>query len=116
VSQDQITSGLEELERVREILFGSMARDQDKRIQQLQNEIARLQQAVTQLNSQLAEQNRQHIDQIGQLRQQAEAANASLRSDMEDALSQLRDDKLDRRMLGALLTSLGSRLQEDSAA
>lgn len=116
MSQDQVASGLEELERVREILFGSMARDQDKRIQQLQNEIARLQQAVTQLNGQLAEQNRQHIDQLGQLRQQSEAANVSLRSDMEDALSQLRDDKVDRRMLGTLLTSLGSRLQEDSAA
>ncbi|MBI1297475.1 hypothetical protein GC175_21260 [bacterium] len=116
MSQDQTTSGLEELERVREILFGSMARDQDKRIQQLQNEIARLQQAVTQLNGQLAEQNRQHIDQIGQLRQQTDAANASLRGDMEHALNQLRDDKLDRRMLGDLLTSLGRRLQEDSAA
>ncbi len=116
MSQDQLSASLGELERVREILFGSVARDQDKRLQQLQGEIARLQQAVLQLDAQLAEQRQLHVEQIGELRQHVDAADASLRTDTEQALHQLRDDKLDRRMLGDLLITLGSRLKDEAAA
>ncbi|MEZ4639500.1 MAG: hypothetical protein R2856_31830 [Caldilineaceae bacterium] len=91
-------------------------RDQDKRIQQLQSEIARLQQAVTQLNAQLADQRQQHAEQIEQIRRHVDDADASLRAETEQALHQLRDDKLDRRALGDLLVALGSRLKADADA
>lgn len=116
MSQEQTVTGLEELERVREILFGSVARDQDKRIQQLQAEIVRLQQSLSQTNAQLAEQHRQHVEQVEDLRKYVDENNRSFRSEMEMSINQLNEDKLNRSTLGDLLIALGSRLKESSTS
>ena len=54
----------EKLERIREIVFGAQMRDYNQRFENIQRDLARLQQEIQRLSEQMAEQGRQQSKQM----------------------------------------------------
>lgn len=101
----------QDLERVREILFGNMVRDYEERFQVLQRDVGRLQGALDKTNARLAEQERDHSRRLQELRQELRTASDELRAEMRSVAERLTGDKVDKETLGDLLVEMGSQIK-----
>jgi predicted nucleic acid-binding Zn-ribbon protein len=105
------TGAPQEVDRIRDIIFGSQMRDYDKRFQTVQRDLNRLQQELDRLSDQLSEQDQEQSKKLQSLRSEMRQADDDLRDELRQAVDQLTTDKTDRIVLGDMLVEMGQRLK-----
>jgi predicted nucleic acid-binding Zn-ribbon protein len=106
----QIDSG-QEVDRIRDIIFGSQIKDYEQRFQNVQRDLNRLQQEFDQLNEQLTDQGSDHNKKVQNLRREMRQADDGLRDELRETAQTLSQDKVDRMALGDLFVELGNHLK-----
>ncbi len=101
----------QEVDRIRDIIFGPQMRDYEQRFQRIQRDLDRLQQATDRLNEQLSEQGSNQEKKLQVLRQEMRQADDDLRNELRQTAQMLTTDKVDRQMLGELFVQLGTHLK-----
>jgi chromosome segregation ATPase len=115
---EQTASGAgtaQEVERIRDIIFGPQMRDYEQRFQAAQRDLSRLQQELDRLNEQLSEQDREQGKRLQALRGEMRQADDDLRDELREKAQQLVTDKVDRVALGELFVELGTQLKAGGA-
>jgi uncharacterized protein YukE len=107
---EQATS-IQEVDRIRDIIFGPQMRSYQERFQQIARDMERLQQELDRLSQQLAEQDGSQSKRLQALRQEVREADDNLRAELRRRADQLTSDKVSRDSLGELFVELGTRLQ-----
>lgn len=104
-----------EVERIRDIIFGSQMRTYEGNFQTIQRDLDRLMQEIERLNekltNQIAEQDKSHNQKLQVLERDSRKADDGLRSELREIAQKLTDEKVDRQMLGDLLIELGNQLK-----
>ncbi|MBX3053644.1 MAG: hypothetical protein KF753_19355 [Caldilineaceae bacterium] len=103
----------QDLDRVRDILFGGVIRETEARFTTLQRDLTRLQKALDRANEQLAAQDSAHNKRLQETRQELQESTDELRSETRDALNRLGDEKVDREQLGNLFVEIGNQIKGD---
>ena len=106
---EPVTETTQEVERIRDIIFGTQMRDYDRQFQTLQRDLERWQQEIDRLNEQLAQDN-SHGKKLQTLRREVRKADGDLREELRDTAQKLTADKVDRVALGQLFIELGTNL------
>jgi len=112
--QTKATSQVEsvqEVERIRDIIFGPQMRDYDQRFQTVQRDLDRLQQGIDRLTKQLADQDSSQSKKLQDLRREMRKADDDLRDELRQTAQELMTDKVDRVALGELFIELGTHLK-----
>ena len=107
---EPVTESTQEVERIRDIIFGTQMRDYDRQFQTLQRDLERLQQEIDRLNEQLADQDSGHGKKLQALRREVRKADSDLRAELRDTAQKLTADKVDRVALGQLFIEMGTNL------
>lgn len=116
MAQNQLsTENSQEVERIRDIIFGAQMRDYEQRFQIFQRDVKRLQQEIDRLNEQLAEQAGDQNKKTQQLRVEVRQADDDLRDELRLTAQQLTVDKVDRVKLAELFIDLGNQLKSGSS-
>ena len=105
----------QEVDRIRDIIFGPQMRDYEQRFQTVQRDLARLQQELDRLADQLGEQDREQGNKLQALRGEMRQADDDLRDELRQTAQQLMTDKVDRLALGELFIELGTHLKAGGA-
>ena len=96
----------QEVDRLRDILFGAYIRDYEQRFQVLQRDQARLQEEIDRLNTQLADQEKNHQQRLQSMHKEMRESDDSLREELRQRAQSLQNDKVDRINLGDLFIGL----------
>jgi len=102
---------VQEVDRIRDIIFGPQMRDYDQRFQIVRRDLERLQQELDRLTERLAEQDTTHARRLQEQRQEMRRADDDLRDELRQATQTLTNDKVDRAALGELFIELGTHLK-----
>jgi seryl-tRNA synthetase len=105
----------QEVERIRDIIFGAQMRDYDGRFETVQRDLDRLQGDIDRLSKRLSEQESSHNKQLGDLRQEMRQADDDLRDELRETAQRLTTDKVDRTVLGDLFIQLGKQVKADGS-
>lgn len=105
------TDAPQEVERIRDIIFGTQMRDYEQKFQALQRDLKRSQQEIERLSGQLTEQGSDQGKKLQQLRQEMREADDDVRDELRQSSQQLNTDKVDRLALGELFIELGNHLK-----
>ena len=105
----------QEVERIRDIIFGAQMRDYEQRFQVVQRDLSRLQQELDRLADQMSEQDREQSKRLQSLRGEMRQSDDDLRDELRQAVDQLMTDKMDRVALGDLFVEMGQRLKTGGA-
>ncbi len=100
-----------ELDRIRDIIFGSQMRDYQQRFQALQRDLDRLQKQVNRLSEELTEQDRSQGEKLQTLRRESQQAGDELRDELRQTAQELTTSKVDRVTLGELFVEIGTCLK-----
>ena len=103
----------QDVERIRDIIFGRQMRDYEGRFSAVTRDLERLQQEIDRLTEALSEQDTDHAKKMQALRQDLRTADDGIRAELRDTAQRLTADKVDRVMLGDLLIELGTQLKAD---
>ena len=106
----QLAQG-QEVERIRDIIFGSQMREYTQRFQNMQRDLERLQQELDRLTERLADQSGDQGKKLQELRQEMRQADDNLRTEFRETAQKLTADKVDRETLGELFIELGNHLK-----
>jgi hypothetical protein len=106
---------MQDVGRIREIIFGSQMRDYEQRFRLLQRDLEGLQGELEALREQVSAQGKEQDKKLQALRDDTRQSDDDLRAEMRQAADRLTMDKVDRSTLGDLLIELGNRLKQDSA-
>jgi predicted nucleic acid-binding Zn-ribbon protein len=101
----------QEVERIRDIIFGSQMRTYEGNFQTIQRDLERLMHEIDRLNEKTDEQDRIHSQKLQALERELRKANDNLRTELRETAFKLTDEKVDRQALGDLLIELGSQLK-----
>ncbi len=101
----------QEVDRIRDIIFGSQMRTYEGAFQNIRRDLERLQQEIDRLNEALAEQERVFTQKLQALERELRKADDGLRAELRETAQRLGDEKVDRQMLGDLFSELGSQLK-----
>ena len=112
MSDEHLQASSQDVERIRDIIFGTQMRDYQQQFEALQRDVARLQQELDQLNEQLAEQDSNQGKKIQALRRDTRQADDELRSELRETAQKLATDKVERADLGRLFLEIGTHLTE----
>ncbi len=104
-----------EVDRIRDILFGSQMRDYQQRFQVVQRDLERLRQELDKLSEQLANQDAEHNQKLQNLRREAKQGADELRSELRQTAHDLADAKVDRVTLGEMFIEIGNQLKAGSS-
>ena len=102
---------IEEVDRIRDIIFGHQMRDYEQRFQIVQRDLERLQQEIDRLTEQLADQDSSQSKKLQDLRREMRKADDSLRDELRETAQRLTIEKVDRVALGELFIELGTHLK-----
>jgi hypothetical protein len=102
---------VEEVGRIRDIIFGQQMRDYQQRFDALRRDLERLQGELDRLRQQLTDQDGDQSKRLGALRQETRDADEALRSELRETAARLTDEKTDRSVLADLLIQLGANLK-----
>jgi len=102
---------VQEVDRIRDIIFGHQMRDYDQQFQIVRRDLERLQQELDRLAERLAEQDSSQAKRLQELRQEMRRADDDLRDELRQATQTLTNDKVDRVALGELFIELGTHLK-----
>lgn len=114
-TQDMTPAESQDVDRIRDIIFGPQMRDYQQRFQTLQRDLSRLQQEIDNLTQRLADQDSDQTKQLRSLRSEMREADDDLRDEVRQTAQALRTDKVDRAALGGLFIQLGTVLKEGGA-
>ncbi len=103
----------QDVERIRDIIFGRQMRDYEGRFSAVMRDLERLQQEIDRLTEALSEQDTDHAKKMQALRQELRTADDGIRNELRDTAQRLTVDKVDRVMLGDLLIELGTHLKAE---
>lgn len=106
---------LQDVGRIREIIFGSQMRDYEQRFRLLQRDLENLKDELEALREQSDKQDKEQGKKLQKLRDDTRQSDDDLRAEMREAVDRLTMDKVDRSTLGEILIEMGNRLQADSA-
>lgn len=112
--QTQATTGGEtpqEIDRIRQIIFGPQMRENEQHRQTTQRDIERLQQQVDRLTEQLASLESDQALKLKNLRQEMRESDDDIRQEVRESAQRLASEKVDRVVLGELFVTLGSHLK-----
>jgi predicted nucleic acid-binding Zn-ribbon protein len=112
--QTSATSAVEsvqEMDRVRDIIFGPQMRDYAQRFQAVERDLERLQQEIDRLAEGLADQDSSQTKKLQNLRREMRRADDGLRDELRQTAQTLTSDKVDRVALGELFIELGTHLK-----
>jgi hypothetical protein len=112
MSDDQLQATSQDVDRIRDIIFGSQMRDYQQRFEGYQRDLARLQQEIEHLSEQLAEQDSTQGKKVQSLRREMRQADDDLRAELRETAARLTADKVERLDLGQLFLEIGNRLTE----
>ena len=101
----------QEVDRIRDIIFGSQMRTYEGNFQTIQRDLERLLHEIDRLNEKTDEQDRNHSQKRQVLERELRKADDALRSELRETALKLSDEKVDRQVLGDLLIELGSQLK-----
>lgn len=101
----------EEIEHIRDIIFGAQMRDYNQRFQTVQRDLERLQQEIDRLAEQLADQDSAQRKKLQDLRREMRQADDDLRDELRQTAQALITEKVDRLALGELFVELGTHLK-----
>jgi predicted nuclease with TOPRIM domain len=113
-TEKKIPSGEEkpqEVDRIRDIIFGSQMRTYEGTFEAIQRDLERLSHEIERLNDKTDEQDRNQSKKLQALERELRKADDSLRSELRENVFKLTDEKVDRQALGDLLIELGSQLK-----
>ena len=111
-SQAETEKGaVQEVDRIRDIIFGSQMRDYDQSFQAVQRDLERLQGEIDRLTEQLADQDSEQSKKLQTLRREMRETDDGLRGELRQTAQQLATDKVDRAALGELFIELGTQLK-----
>ncbi len=102
---------IQNVDRVRDIIFGHQMRDYEQRFQLVQRDLKRLQQELDRLAEQISDQQSDHTKKLQGLRQEMREADDAIREDLRLIAQKLTDEKVDRFTFGELFIELGSHLK-----
>jgi len=102
---------VQEVDRIRDIIFGHQMRDYDQQFQIVRRDLERLQQELDRLAERLADQDSSQAKRLQELRQEMRRADDDLRDELRQATQTLTNDKVDRVALGELFIELGTHLK-----
>ena len=105
------TGSVQEVDRIRDIIFGSQMRDYEQQFQMMQRDLERLQGEVDRLTEQLGDQDSEQGKKVQNLRQEMRKADDSLRDELRESAQKLVTDKVDRLALAEMFIELGSQLK-----
>jgi chromosome segregation ATPase len=100
--------GSQEVDRIRDIIFGGQMREYQQRFETVQRDLDRLQQELDRLTEQLADQDSDQGKKLQALRRELRQADDDLRSELREGIHKLADDKVNRADLGQLFIELGN--------
>jgi predicted nucleic acid-binding Zn-ribbon protein len=112
MSDEQLQASSQDVERIRDIIFGTQMRDYQQQFEALQRDVARLHQDIDHLNEQLAEQDSNQGNKVQALRRDLRQADDDLRRELRETAQKLAADKVERVDLGRLFLEIGTRLTE----
>jgi hypothetical protein len=101
----------EELDRVRDIIFGSRMKQYEKNFSTLQQDMGRLQQEIARLNEQLAELETTETKKVQVLRREMTDKVTEVRTELRQRTQELDSDKVDRSVLGELFIEIGNQIK-----
>ncbi len=101
----------QDLERVREILFGGVIRDHDTRFATLQRDLERLQKALDRTNEELANRDSAHSQKLQEARQAFQTENDEIRAELRSSVERLSSAKVDKEQLGNLFIEMGNQIK-----
>ena len=101
----------QEVDRIRDIIFGSQMRTYEGNFQTIQRDLERLLHEIDRLNEKIDEQDRDHSKKLQALERELRKADDNLRTELRETALKLTDEKVDRQVLGDLLVELGSQLK-----
>jgi len=113
--QQEQARPIQEVDRIRDIIFGPQMRDYQERFQQVMRDLERLQQELGRLSQQLAEQDSSQNKKLQALRREVREADDNVRTELRQSVEQLANDKVSRESLGEMLIDLGMRLKGESS-
>ena len=106
---------MQDVGRIRDIIFGSQMRDYEQRFRLLQRDLENLQGELEALRDQTSAQAKEQEKKLQKLRDDVRQSDDDLRAEMREAVDRLTMEKVDRSTLGDLLIELGNQLKQDSA-
>ena len=117
VEAENTNKEIEKINAIRDIIFGSDMQEYDHKFETLKKDLddrykkhkKDLQELQKTIDNKLDELK----DTMMELKKQTDTQIDSLTSDVNQELDTLRDDKTERRTLGALLEELGRKLQSE---
>ena len=107
-------SGMEssqEVDRIRDIIFGTHMRDYEQRFQAVRRDVERLQKEIDRLAERLADQDRYQAGKLQDLRGEMRQSDDDLRDELRQTAQRLATEKVDRVALGELFIDLGTHLK-----
>ena len=105
------TEPAQEVERIRDIIFGTQMRDYEQQFQTVQRDLDRLQAEIDRLTEQLGDQDSNQGKKLQDLRQEMRKADNGLRDELRETSQKLATDKINRATLGELFIELGTQLK-----
>lgn len=112
MSDQQLQASSQDVERIRDIIFGTQMRDYQQQFEALQQDVVRLRQEIDQLSERLGEQDSSQGKKVQTLRRDMRQADDDLRSELRETAQKLTADKVERVDLGRLFLELGTHLTE----
>lgn len=109
------TEPAQELDRIRDIIYGPQMREYQQQFQVIQRDIDRLRQEIDRLTEQLAEQDSSQGKKLQALRRETRKGDDDLRGELREKAQELTSDKVDRVTLGELFIEVGTRLKTSSS-
>lgn len=100
-----------EVDRIRDIIFGSQMRDYEGNFLTIQRDLERHLQELERLNEKLIEQEKNQSQHLQTLERDMRKADDNLRTELRETAQRLTDAKVDRQMLGDLFIELGNQLK-----
>jgi chromosome segregation ATPase len=101
----------QEVDRIRDIIFGPQMRDYDQRFETVQRDLDRLRQEIDRLSEQLADQDSSQSKKLQALHQEMRQADDDLRNELRKTAQTLMTSKVDCVALGELFIDLGTHLK-----
>jgi predicted nucleic acid-binding Zn-ribbon protein len=102
---------VQEVDRIRDIIFGTQMRDYEQRFQTARRDLERLGQEIDRLTERLADQDTSQTKKLQDLRQEVRRADDDLRDELRQTTQALAAEKVDRVALGELFIELGTHLK-----
>jgi predicted nucleic acid-binding Zn-ribbon protein len=104
-----------EVDRIRDIIFGSQMRTYEGNFQTIQRDLERHLQEIERLNEKLVEQEKSYSQKLQTLERDMRKSDDTLRAELRETAQKLTDEKVDRQVLGDLLIELGNQLKSTSS-